>query len=88
MGQTATLADQLVQVIEHYPGYGLDELVMLCPDYPWNQILLEVDRLSREDYLQFTGWRCILCGERIEPGAVTQVVGKELVTEKGSRGGH
>lgn len=52
MAQTATLAEHLVQVIEHYPGCGLDELVMFCPDYTWNQIFLEVDRLSRSGHLQ------------------------------------
>lgn len=52
MVQTATLAGQLVEAIAHHPGCGLDELVMLCPDYTWNQIFLEVDRLSRSGHLQ------------------------------------
>lgn len=51
MGQTITLVDQLIQVIVDHPGCGLDEWVMLCPEYTWNQIFLEVDRLSRSGHL-------------------------------------
>jgi len=52
MEQTTALADQLVQAITDHPGCGLDELVMLCPDYTWNQIFLEADRLSRSGHRQ------------------------------------
>jgi hypothetical protein len=52
MVQTTTLAEQLLEVIAQHPGSGLDELVMLCPDYTWNQIFLEVDHLSRCGHLQ------------------------------------
>lgn len=124
MAQTATLADRLIEAIAQYPGCCLDELVMICPDCTWNQIFLEVDRLSRagllrlvlkgpgrympaianvsqppdapghlsvatqsrhdaacdrcgglmvsEDDDDFNGWRCILCGERIDPVILAQ----------------
>ena len=130
MAQSATTpADLIMEAIAHHPSCGLDELVMLCPDCTWNQIFLEVDRLSRcghlrlvligpgryavavptdersyepqardaplrlpvltrcrqdgqcercgglmvsEDCDNFKGWRCILCGERIDPVILAQ----------------
>ena len=124
MARSATPADLIVETIAHYPGSCLDDLVTLCPEFTWNQLFLEVDRLSRaghlrlaligpgrcvvelpidagsrmrrsregpvhmaaleqlpqdaqcercgglmvsEEYDDFNGWRCILCGERVDP---------------------
>lgn len=124
MAQSTTPADQIVEVITQHPGCGLDDLVTFCPELTWNQIFLEVDRLSRdgivklalvgtgryavavptegksctpqseeapgrppapkrprqdteckrcgglmvsEEYDDFIGWRCILCGVRVDP---------------------
>jgi hypothetical protein len=129
MARCATPADLIVERIGHHPGCGLDDVVMLCPELTWNQIFLEVDRLSRdgvlklaligpgryvvkeppnagsrmrraregpmpmpalerlpqdaqcarcgglmvsEEYDDFNGWRCILCGERVDPVILAQ----------------
>ncbi|MCC6967847.1 MAG: hypothetical protein IT391_16360 [Nitrospira sp.] len=129
MAQSATLADLIVETITHRPGCSLDEVVAVCPTLTWNQIFLEVDRLSRagllrlmltgpgryvvelptdrlscaqrsqddpvplaapewhpqdtrcercgglmvaEIYEDFSGRRCILCGERIDPVILAQ----------------
>ena len=129
MARSATPADLIIQSIAHHPGCGLDDVVMLCPELTWNQIFLEVDRLSRDGVLKlaligpgryvvkgppnagsrmrrsregpmpmpalerlpqdaqcarcsglmvsendddFNGWRCILCGERVDPVILAQ----------------
>ena len=129
MARSATPADLIVERIGHHPGCGLDDVVKACPELTWNQIFLEVDRLSRdgvlklaligpgryvvkvppnagsrmrrsrerpvhmpaleqlpqdaqcercgglmvsEEYDDFNGWRCILCGERVDPVILAQ----------------
>lgn len=129
MARSATPADLIVERIGHHSGCGLDDVVMLCSELTWNQIFLEVDRLSRdgvlklaligpsryvvkvppnvgsrmrrsregpmhmlaleplpqdaqcercgglmvsEEYDDFNGWRCILCGERVDPVILAQ----------------
>jgi hypothetical protein len=41
------LASRLLQIVEHRPGCDLDEVVSECADLTWNQVFLELDRLSR-----------------------------------------
>lgn len=129
MARSATLADQIVEIIAQHPVCDLDDVVKVCPELTWNQIFLEVDRLSRdgvlklaligpgryvvkgppnagsrmrrsrerpvpmpalerlpqdaqcercgglivsEEYDDFNGWRCILCGERVDPVILAQ----------------
>ena len=52
MARSATPADLIVETIAHHPGCGLDDLVTLCPEFTWNQVFLEVDRLSRAGHLR------------------------------------
>lgn len=135
MAQSLTLSDLIVEGITHHPGCGLDDLVTFCPELTWNQIFLEVDRLSRAGRLRvmltgrgryrlalatdaefcgvpppdpperlsvlphsrhdnqcercrglmvsehdddFQGWRCILCGERVDPVILAQRRKSEL----------
>jgi hypothetical protein len=52
MVRSATLADLIVETIAHHPGSCLDDLVTLCPEFTWNQVFLEVDRLSRTGHLR------------------------------------
>jgi hypothetical protein len=47
MTQTA-IARTVLEVVFRSPGCDLEELVLECPELTWNQIFLEVDRLSRE----------------------------------------
>lgn len=128
MARSVTPAELIMETIAHRLGCGLDELVTVCPTLTWNQIFLEVDRLSRAGHLrlalvgpgryllaiptegscasqspdvpvrlsastksrhdtactrcgglmvseqddEFMGWRCILCGERIDPVILAQ----------------
>lgn len=52
MARSATPADLIVETIAHHPGCCLDDLVRVCPELTWNQIFLEVDRLSRTGHLR------------------------------------
>jgi hypothetical protein len=47
MNGKASVAEQILQTVSHSPGCLLDEIVHACPDFTWNQIFLEIDRLSR-----------------------------------------
>lgn len=47
MAQNPTPADLIVDRIACHPGCSLDELAIFCPELTWNQVFLEVDRLSR-----------------------------------------
>ena len=129
MARNATSVDLIMEAVAYHPGFSLDELVTVCPTLTWNQIFLEVDRLSRAGHLrlllmgpgryavevptdvlscaqssqkgplplvapewhpqdarcgrcsglmvserddEFMGWRCLLCGERIDPVILAQ----------------
>lgn len=40
--------DELIySIVKQHPGIQLEELATLCPNFTWNQVFLEVDRLSR-----------------------------------------
>ncbi len=47
MPQQETIADRILKVVRRAPGCQLDELENSLPGLTWNQIFLEVDRLSR-----------------------------------------
>jgi hypothetical protein len=42
-----TITGLILQAIRRHPNCNLDALVQACPQYTWNQVFLEVDRLSR-----------------------------------------
>jgi hypothetical protein len=42
-----TITGLILQTIRRQPNCNLDALVRACPAYTWNQVFLEVDRLSR-----------------------------------------
>jgi hypothetical protein len=42
-----TITGLILQTIRRTPNCNLDALVRACPQYTWNQVFLEVDRLSR-----------------------------------------
>lgn len=42
-----TITGLILQTIRRSPNCNLDALVRACPQYTWNQVFLEVDRLSR-----------------------------------------
>ncbi|HXV68561.1 MAG TPA: hypothetical protein VD738_06515 [Nitrospira sp.] len=47
MTATMTPATRILDVLTHSDGCLLEDLVCECPDLTWNQIFLELDRLSR-----------------------------------------
>ncbi len=52
MTQRGTLTEQILDVLQHAPNCPLDDLVEKCPGFTWNQVFLEVDRLSRTGQVQ------------------------------------
>jgi hypothetical protein len=41
------IAGQIVQMVKHRQACDMEDLLEACPSYTWNQVFLEVDRLSR-----------------------------------------
>jgi hypothetical protein len=54
MSQLETLADRILDAVYRAPGCQLDELVLSVPELTWNQVFLEVDRLSRTGQVRMT----------------------------------
>lgn len=46
-----TLAREILDRVENESVVSLDSLVMSLPHYSWNQILITVDRLARDERL-------------------------------------
>ena len=54
MSQLGTIADQILDAVHCAPGCQLDDLVLSLPGLTWNQVFLEVDRLSRTGQVRVT----------------------------------
>lgn len=54
MNRPMAVTERIIQAASQTPGCLLEELVLNCPDLTWNQIFLEVDRLSRSGQLWLT----------------------------------
>ena len=54
MSQLGTIADRILDAVHRAPGCQLDELVLSVPELTWNQVFLEVDRLSRTGQVRMT----------------------------------
>jgi hypothetical protein len=56
MARKATAAELILESLAVAQGMGcsFEELIGLCQDLTWNQIFLEVDRLSREGRVQLS----------------------------------
>lgn len=52
MAVTLTVSDRILEVMRRTPDCRLDDLVQTCQDFPWQAVLFEVNRLSREGQLQ------------------------------------
>lgn len=48
------VTDRILRELERIPGCDLDTLTKSLPDLSWNQVFLEVDRLSREGMILVT----------------------------------
>jgi hypothetical protein len=54
MSQLGTVAERILNAVHGAPGCELDELVLRVPELTWNQVFLEVDRLSRAGQVRVT----------------------------------
>ena len=52
MVQPPTISEQILNVIARSPGMLVEEVALACPTLTWNQIFLEVDRLTRAGQLR------------------------------------
>ena len=51
-GMPNDITGQIVQMVKHRQACDMEDLVDACPSYTWNQVFLEVDRLSRTGELR------------------------------------
>jgi hypothetical protein len=51
MARMTDVGRRVMEVVSRSPGCNLDEVMKECPDLTWNQVFLEVDRLSRDGYV-------------------------------------
>jgi hypothetical protein len=54
MSQLGTVAERILDAVHCAPGCQLDDLVLRLPQLTWNQVFLEVDRLSRTGHVRMT----------------------------------
>ena len=54
MSQLGTVTDRILDAVHGAPGCELDDLVLRVPELTWNQVFLEVDRLSRTGQVRVT----------------------------------
>ncbi len=52
MRQEPSVPDRIMGAVARSPGCLLEELVLACPTLTWNQVFLEVDRLTRAGQLR------------------------------------
>jgi hypothetical protein len=52
--QLGTVADRILDAVHCAPGCLIDDLVLSLPGLTWNQVFLEVDRLSRTGQVRVT----------------------------------
>lgn len=46
------IAGRIVQMVKHRQACDMEDLLEACSTYTWNQVFLEVDRLSRTGELR------------------------------------
>jgi hypothetical protein len=54
MGLQAPVTDRILGAVQHTHGCDLDTLAESVPELTWNQVFLEIDRLSREGQILVT----------------------------------
>ena len=52
--QQGTVADRILETLRRAPVCELDDLELRLPDLTWNQVFLEIDRLSRTGQVRVT----------------------------------
>jgi hypothetical protein len=51
-GMPSDITGQIVQMVKHRQACDMEDLVDACTSFTWNQVFLEVDRLSRTGELR------------------------------------
>ena len=51
-GITSEISGKIVQMVKHRQACDMEDLLEACSSYTWNQVFLEVDRLSRTGELR------------------------------------
>jgi hypothetical protein len=51
-GVSSDITGKIVQMVKHRQACDMEDLVEECSAYTWNQVFLEVDRLSRTGELR------------------------------------
>jgi hypothetical protein len=51
-GMPNDITGQIVQMVKHRQACDMEDLLEACSSYTWNQVFLEVDRLSRTGELR------------------------------------
>jgi hypothetical protein len=51
-GRAGDIAGKIVQMVKHRQACDMEDLLEACSTYTWNQVFLEVDRLSRTGELR------------------------------------
>ena len=54
MTSRAPITDRILGTVQHTHGCDLDALAESVPELTWNQVFLEIDRLSREGQILVT----------------------------------
>jgi hypothetical protein len=54
MSQLGTVTERILDAVHGAPGCELEDLVLSLPELTWNQVFLEVDRLSRTGQVRVT----------------------------------
>lgn len=54
MSQQGTVADRILEAVRCAPGCELDDLELRLPDLTWNQVMVEIDDLSRTGLVRVT----------------------------------
>jgi hypothetical protein len=54
MLQLGTVTERILDAVHGAPGCELEDLVLRLPELTWNQVFLEVDRLSRTGQVRVT----------------------------------
>ena len=51
-GLSDDIAGKIVQMVKHRQACDMEDILEACSSYTWNQVFLEVDRLSRTGELR------------------------------------
>jgi len=55
MSYDQTVADCIIEAVSRSPGCFLEELTLDCPGLTWNQVFVEIARMSEEGRLILEG---------------------------------